>query len=300
MSGSYSQPDPNTGRGTASLSINSGQAENFGYYMVSAAKLIQVSTDQVSSTSPLTLASVLRGASTGVTFTNGVLKGAGVFQTNGVNPNGGTPQAIGIAGFFTGDGSADGNGFGNATVLFDQNTGGTLSQQQVVGGQYKVDPTTGRVILNGFGGTPPVLYMVSQNQAFVVGTDGNATSGVLAPQINNTVTGSTFTNASVLGSYVGGSVTPALPAVTNQVDWLFADGNGNINGSEDSSGPGGPQTNTIAVTYQVDVTGRALILSNPGSTLEGILFVVSPSKVVVLSTDANPVLSTFVSGKSTN
>ncbi len=301
LSGSYSAADPSTGRGTASLSVNGGQAENFSYYLVSASEIIQVSTDQVSSTSPLTLASVLRGGTSGVSYTNAVLKGASVLQTNGVNPNGGHPEAIGIAGFFTGDGSADGNGFGNATVLFDQNTGGTLAQQQVAGGQYKVDPLTGRVTLNGFGGTPPVLYVVNQNQAFAVGTDANTTSGVLAPQISNGATGTPFTNASVLGAYVGGSVTPALPSVTNQVDWLFADGNANINGLEDSSGPGGPQNNQpIVVTYQVDVTGRALIDSNPGSMLEGIMFVVSPTKVIVLSTDTNPVLSTFASAKSTN
>jgi hypothetical protein len=32
--------------------------------------------------------------------------------------------------------------------------------------------------------------------------------------------------------------------------------------------------------------------------LQGILFVLSPTKVVILSTDANPVLSTFSIGKA--
>src|SRR5208283_1229787 len=107
-----------------------------------------------------------------------------------------------------------------------------------------------------FGGTPPVLYMVNDNQAFLIGTDANATAGVLAPQSSAT-TGIPLSNGSVLGAYVGGSVTPTLPAVTNQVDWLFADGNGNISVLQDSSGPGGPQTNQFAVTYQVDAEGRA-------------------------------------------
>ena len=261
--------------------------------------MIQVSADQVSDTSPLTLTAVLRVVSAGAGFTNVALKGASVLQANGVNPNGGSPEAIGTVGLFTGDGAADGNGFGNVTVLFDQNTGGSLAQQQVTGGQYKVNPLTGRVTLNGFGGTPPVLYMVNQNQAFLISTDANATSGVLAPQSAGT-TGISLSNGSVLGAYVGGSVTPSLPAVTNQVDWLFGDGNGNLSVSQDSSGPGGPQTNQFAATYQVDAEGRALIYSNPGSTLQGILFVISPTRFVVLSTDANPVLSTFAIGKSTN
>ena len=183
--------------------------------------------------------------------------------------------------------------------MFDQNAGGTLAQQQIAGGQYRVDPKNGRVTLNGFGGTPPVLYLVGQNQAFLIGTDGNVTSGVLAPQTAGT-TGVPLTNSSVVSAYEGGSVTPSLPAATNLVDWLSSDGNGNINVSQDSSGPGGPQSNQFALTYQVDATGRALLDSNPGGTLEGILFVISPTRIVILSTDANPTLSTFVIGKSTN
>ncbi len=299
LTGSYSAPDPSTGRGTASLRVNSGQAQNFSYYQVSPNEMIQVSIDQVSDTSPLTLTSVAKGFTAGVNFTNLALKGASVLQTNGVNPNGGSPEAIGVVGLFNGDGTTDGNGFGIASLLFDQNTGGALAQQQIAGGQYKVDPKNGRVTLNGFGGSPPVLYLVGQNQAFLVGTDGNATSGVLAPQTTGT-TGIPLTNVSVLGAYVGGSVSPVLPAVTNQVDWLFADGNGNINVSQDSSGPGGPQSNQFAVTYQVDATGRALVSLNPGGTLQGIMYVLSSTKVVILSTDANPVLSTFVIGKSAN
>lgn len=299
LGGAYAAPDPSTGRGTASLRINSSQAQNFSYYLVSSGEMIQVSIDQISDTSPLTLASVLKGTSQGVGFTNVALRGVSVVQTNAVNPNGGSPEAIGVAGSFTGDGTTDGNGFGNATLLFDQNTGGTLAQQQIAGGQYKVNPLNGRVILSGFGGTPPVLYLVSQNQAFLVGSDGNVTSGVLAPQVAGT-SGVPLNNVSVLGAYVGGSVLPALPAVTNQVDWLFSDGNGNINVSQDSSGPGGPQTRQFAVTYQVDAAGRALVESNPGGTLQGILFVISPTRIVILSTDTNPVLSTFSIGKAAN
>lgn len=300
LGGSYAAPDLTTGRGTASLIVNSSPAENFSYYVVSASEIVQISTDQLSGNSPLTLATVFRGGSTGVTFSNGILKGTSIVETNAVSPNGGTPQAVGTVGTFTGDGTADGNGFGNATFLVDQNTGGTIAQQQVSGGQYKVNGLTGRVTLNGFGGTPPVLYVINQSQAFVIGTDANATSGLLTPQVNNSVSGTPFSNGSVFGTYVGGSVTPALPSVTNQVDWLSADGNTNINFSQDSSGPSGPQTSQFAVTYEVDAAGRALIYSNPGGTLDGILFVVSPAKLVILSPDANPVLSTFVSGKASN
>ena len=79
----------------------------------------------------------------------------------------------------------------------------------------------------------------------MVGTDANVTSGLLAPQDGRHDGGTPQQCGSVLGGYVGGSVTPSLPAVTNQVDWLFSDGNGNINVSQDSSGPGGPQSQSV-------------------------------------------------------
>ena len=75
LGGSYSALDPSTGRGTASLTINGGQAQNFSYYQVSSQEMIQVSIDQVSTTSPLTLTSVLKGASAGAGFTNVALRG---------------------------------------------------------------------------------------------------------------------------------------------------------------------------------------------------------------------------------
>jgi hypothetical protein len=131
----------------------------------------------------------------------------------------------------------------------------------------------------------------------VVGTDPNVSSGVFAQQTAG-LSGVPLSNLQVLSSYVGGSVTPALPAVTNQVDWLSADGNGNANVSQDTSGPGGPGSSQFAVTYQVDATGRAIVDLNPGGTLQGILFVISQTKMVILSTDASAVLSTFSASKA--
>ena len=152
--------------GTASLKVNGGAAQNFSYYQVSSTEMIQISNDQVSDTSPLTLTSVLRQVAAGAGFSNVSLKGVGIFQANGVEPNGGSPKATGVAGLLTGDGTTDGNGYGNLSFLYDTNAGGTLSQLQITGGQYKVNPINGRTtIMNGFGGVPPVLYLVNVKQA---------------------------------------------------------------------------------------------------------------------------------------
>jgi hypothetical protein len=61
--------------------------------------------------------------------------------------------------------------------------------------------------------------------------------------------------------------------VTNGVSVLFADGNGNMNGTEYTSGPGGPNQQPITYTYTVDSTGRAIVQQN-GSTI-GNAYVVS-------------------------
>jgi hypothetical protein len=128
--------------------------------------------------------------------------------------------------------------------------------------------------------------MVAPNKGFVVGTDPAVTSGLLEQQ----ATGSPFNNGSVSGPYVGGTVTPITSAVTNVASWLFADGGGNINGTEDTSGPGGPAQQNFNYTYTVDSTGRAVV-QNSGNTI-GLVYVVSPQKFVMLpTTDPNPALS---------
>jgi hypothetical protein len=71
--------------------------------------------------------------------------------------------------------------------------------------------------------------------------------------------------------------------------FFTADGNGNINGIEDWSGPSGTGTQNVSSTYQVDSTGRAVLTGSPA----GIMYVISAKKVVLLPAGNNPVLSTF-------
>jgi hypothetical protein len=73
------------------------------------------------------------------------------------------------------------------------------------------------------------------------------------------------------------------------VSFLFADGNGNINGVENYSGPAGTGTINITGTYQVDSTGRAVLTGTPA----GFAYVVSSKKVVLLPSGNNPALSSF-------
>jgi Putative Ig domain len=280
FTGTFSNPDSQTGRGMAMLTIN-GTMTNYAFYIVSSAQILMVSTDPAPAN--LTLWSIARQPSTA--FTNASLNGVGVIEVNGTDVIGGNPVSEAEAGLLTTHGD------GTGSLSLDQNDGGTLNQFSS-SGTYNV-AANGRVTLSSsFQTNPPILYLVSQNQAFVVGTDSLVTSGILDAQSG----GPPFTNSSISGTYLGGTVNPVLPSVTNAVSWAFA-GGGAINLSLDTSGPGGPGSSQPSGTYQVDGTGRAVLTLN-GSPA-GVIYVVSPQKFVVLPNTSGPVLSTFTRG-STN
>jgi hypothetical protein len=228
---------------------------------------------------------------------NTYLTGTSVAELNALDSNGAVDVTTGL---FAGNGSSGNNcqnNYDSATFSYDENQGGTCDggtcgQQPLSSqGTYCVDKMTGRVTLRDFSGQfgkfPPVFYLVKGDEGFVVGTDPAVTSGYLEPQ-----TGSPFTISSVTGSYAGGTAAPITAAVTNAASWFFADGSGNINGSENTSGPAGPGQQNFNYTYTVDSTGR-VVVQNSGSTI-GILYIVSPQKFVLLpTTDNNPALSVF-------
>jgi hypothetical protein len=285
--------DTSIGRGLfVNLTFNQvhGDVYVYAYYVVSHNELILVSTNPINSLTPfpLTLWSAKRQLTSAQGFNDAVLNGISVMQLNAVDPNGGNPLAQATVGLFTGDGA------GNFTFNADVNDGGTSTQQQT-SGTYAVNggqTGTGRVQLTVSGGQPqPVLYMIAANQGFVVGTDPAVTSGYFEPQ-----SGSKFSNISIFGTYSGGTVNPVVSAVTDSVTWLYADGQGNINGTQDTSGPGGPAGPTnFTWTYAVDSTGRAVV----SGSYPSVMYVVGPTKVIMLPTsDTNPVLSVLKSAPS--
>ena len=80
------------------------------------------------------------------------------------------------AGLFAGSGTAGYTcqlyAFDSASFNFDQNQGGSSSLKQSSAGRYCVDQVTGRVTLKNFSGQfgkyPPVFYLVTANEGFVV------------------------------------------------------------------------------------------------------------------------------------
>lgn len=313
-----------TGRGTATFTIGSTNLD-YAYYVVPgkpSSTLLAVQTDSVSSSEPLTLASIAqRPAVAGSTFSNLSLNATQGSTTNGVvfELNALTNSAPDIS---LGLGNFDGKG--NITsYVFDENNGGTLTTpaQNSYTGTYMVDSTnlqSGRVTVNLAGVTSqPVWYLVTINTGFVVGTDPSVTSGTFEPQ----VVGQPIYIVALYGNFYGGTINPVLPSVTNEVDAVVANpppppgmGTGTYVVLFDSSGTGGimmnqtfagafclsDSTNTCPAVQEGSSTiGRFLINDSNGNPAD-ILYLVSSStsgitglgtKNVTLNVGANPALT---------
>jgi hypothetical protein len=265
----------NSVRGTIQFKLN-GNTYNYSFYQVSASELLAISLDTLSSNVPLV--SGLIEQQTG-TFSTTSLKGAGVVELNGLAVLSGThvpDVTLGLA-------TADGNG--NLGVVYDEYKGQLLTPQ-TFNGTYSVDATSGRVALKSTG-TPTILYLLNNNQAFVLGGDASASSGLLEPQ-----SGSGFNNGSFKGNYLGGSLPLNSPSAMNEVALAAADGNGNVTITYDNSGPKGLVSNTTTTgTYSVGSNGRITVTAADGTAR--VFYVVSPTKAALLSGEGNGYLGSL-------
>ena len=272
------------GRGTATITFVSGagsKAKNFVYYIVSSSEMLRMEIDP--SSSPEIQVGQILQQSSNLTYKS--LEGLSVIEIQGldIQNSPATPEVQ--AGILTITAPPA------FSVSLDQNDGGTMSTQ-TPSGSYSVD-SNGRVTLSGagVGNNPPVFYLVGPNQAFLVGTDSSVDFGTLTPQ-----TGSNFDNASLVGNYYGGSQQPVNNNVSEEVDFVSANGSsptGTLSGVSDKNGSGGPQTGgTISETYVVSPSGRTVITSSGGGG-GAILYIISPTQAVFLTSDTNPALTDF-------
>ena len=284
--------DANTGRGNfAKITYFRGSTPLYTvintYYIVSHNEFVLVSTNQVKSTNPfpLVLWSVRRQIHSATGFDNTVLSGTSVAAASALDTNG---AADVTAGLLVGAG-VSGHTCPSADPLsfqFDQNQGG-VSQSGMSAGTYCINGTTGRITLSGFapktGLTTGVMYAIAANQGFVVGTDSAVTSAYVEQQ-----SGAPFNTSSIAGTYVGGTLAPVLPVITDAVTWLSSDGNGAIIGTSDTSGQSGNGQQNMTYTYVVNSAGG--VVFDGESPAVG--YVISPGKVVLFpTTDPNPALT---------
>ncbi len=266
------------GRGLLKLSLGGNPGYfSYSFYEVSPAEWLVISLDPATLNSPLVSGSVLQQAN--APFSTASLPTESVLEISGVKPTGsGTVPDITL-------GLAASDGSGNVSYSFDEyagalTTGGTLSVT------YSVDPVTGRSVTTG--ATPqPILYIINDIEAFFLGVDRSASSGMIEAQ-----TGSPFTNASFTGNYLGGSLSLVNTSVLNEAGIVAADGDGNILLTMNRSSPVGlVQYQNVAGTYAVDDTGRVVVTTPDGDTR--IFYIVSPTKIAYLTSDGAGYLGSF-------
>lgn len=289
--------DPNTGRGNF---VNIGFPNDpngyctggstptcgYAYYIFNQQEMILISSDAMSKPGFPAIWSFRRQPPV-ASWGNYALAGTAVAALTGAR-SAGAPDVT--TGLFTADGA------GHAAFASDENNAGTLTRQNS-SGTYSFDTVgqkTGKTTLSGFtqfGAAGAEVYLYNQNSGYFLGTDAGASFGVIEPQ-----SGSPYSNVSVSGNLVGSTAWPAASGVTNSVTSLFADGAGAIAATQNTSGPGGiGGPSNLNLTYQVDSTGRAVVLQN-GSQY-GILYVIGPNKFVLLPNENAPALNVFFAGQ---
>jgi uncharacterized repeat protein (TIGR01451 family) len=261
FSGTYNVPlNSQNGRGAVAFTFTGpgGGTLNFAVYLVSANEAFVISTDQRSLTVPLSSGQALRQQT--ANFTNSWLNGKGVFNLSGT-PTGNTETHVTV-------GLATTDGFGDITVLSDENDGGLLILNHTGSTTTYSVTSTGRTTFTG-GTSNPILYLVDLNRGFLVGTDVDASTGSLEPQV-----GGPFSNATVSGNIFLGSLTPNALSVGPFIGEGSTDGAGNFVATEDGVTP------TLALfsdavatdTFVVSPNGRAVTGSG------GVFYLVSPGK----------------------
>jgi len=264
--GSYAVTDGTTGRGILNMPPVVGGTPmnlNFAFYVVNAGKVFAMEMDALSPASPLLTGVVLQQQTPPILgFTSASLNGGMVMYGSGTG--------AGEAGLLQAD------GIGTLTLDFN----GACWGEGGGNGTYTV-ASNGRTAIR-IGPAYAAAYLVSSNQAFFIVPDFCVSFGFGEPQAPGTLT-----NSAIAGKYAGSTAIP-----TNVKDVIFsgeftADGaspTGNISGIEDIGAPSGPSL-AVAANYTYSISSPYVSWWYVNGNRAGIVYVISPSKFVVMLWD---------------
>ncbi|MGZ4825433.1 MAG: hypothetical protein ACXVZT_12505, partial [Terriglobales bacterium] len=260
IAGSYAVGDATNGRGT--ITFTSPASMSFAFYIVSGSEMFIIdSNPSGANDAPTTLSAWKQAAS----FPSP--SGVSVLRLDG----GAKGCSPGVAGSRVELDLLQWGTAGNGTVSGDENDCGTASTNAAEAFTYSV-AANGRVTVAGTGNHPPVFYLVSSTEGFMVGTDiRSVESGFMEPQV-----GSNFNNASLSGNYFFGTEPLVVNGGDVGVGVVTLDGNGNVSGTSDYNSPGGLTTNdTFTDTLNVSANGRMV-------SSESVSYVISTFKAVMI------------------
>ena len=256
------------GRGTATLNITLGGTAvtlNFTFYLQkiiqNQAVLVILSNDPVSGTQQLLSGSMepqILGSS---------LTGLLMMVTTGLTSTGLPDVSAGVVTITSS---------GNYSLTADENSGGTITSINNVAGTYILEPN-GRVTLTSTGGNR-VLYLSRSNTGYLVGTDGNVSTGTV------------FTWAAPFSLQGTLSVSTGAPVAANQENdfgkLTFSGTNsGIVTGTVNVGSPTTFQPNTSVMgTYTTpDSNGRGTLSFTSGPhTGTSVFYLAGRSQLVLL------------------
>ncbi len=288
----YTVSDTTNGRGTMTLGFyfqGPGlYTRNFVFYIVNSGKLFAMGTDPLMGPTPLWSGAMLQQQAPSGGFSNASLQGNMVIYLTGQSYCNGLNTSSDV---IVGSLGADSNGA--LTLIFDENCGGIAASDNSLTGTYSVASNGRTSIVVGHG---VIAYLVNQNQAFLIGNDGNVLFGFGEPQAAGPLA-----NSSVSGGYAGLATNPATAGVTIFSGEFTADGaspTGNLTGTEDIDGATGPISGApFKAMYSISsapTSGRGAVTMVSSSGASGVAYVISSSKFVILPlNDPNPSIWLF-------
>jgi hypothetical protein len=270
-----------TGRGIVNLSIPgfAGGTLQFAFYVVSANKLLLVSTNPLSSSDP-----ILGGTAelqSGAPYLASAFNGATVFSLAGESGN--VPQVL--------VGRISFDGISQPLVEFDQNTGGAVFTGNVLTGAYSLAVNgSGTLNLDNSNGLTKVwdLYAIAPNHAYLMDV---SSSGVGMGELKQQLTEPPFGNTDIVGAYLIGSGEPLVYGATLHSGVANFDGVNAVTGTEDISlsstlSSGLPLKGSYSVSSSLNNGRGTLILTSPrGATIA--LWAASASEVLGVEIDSS-------------
>jgi hypothetical protein len=253
MTGGYGVLNPTidttTGRGTGSYFTTTPTGNltfDFVFYILNGSDLILLSSDLAndSSTSPLLVG---RALASNATSSNGSLAGYYLLASQGLQSVGTSTGNLAEIGTL----NADGNG-NIPTATIYSNDAGTYAANQYPGGNYSVEAASGRVSTSGLTASSPIFYLTAglgtddEIAGFLVGTDAQASSGIVVIQTSTTPA---YTVSTVTGNYVSSTEEDVDGANGAFVGDFSFNGTGGYTVASQSTGtvPSVPSPGSIAV-----------------------------------------------------
>lgn len=275
-SATYTVSDATHGRGTMNLTFTFGGSAaslNFVFYVVNAGKLLVMERDMVTPSTPLLSGALVQQQVPAGGFSAASMNGNMVMHLTGMSACGsgnGVPKAV--VGLLT----AAGNG--SLSLTYDENYCRAPHSVTDFAGTYAV-AGNGRTTLT-LGGYNLVAYLVNANDAFLFVADANVLFGFLEPQ-----TGGTYTSAALNGAYAGVTTYPVDFAV-KVFSGVFSANGSTLSGTVDEGLSSGPVPGAgFTASYSVSASptdGRGMMSISTGSEGSAVIYMISPSKFVVV------------------